>query len=53
MTASCSGFQVRDAAFLARTHLCMRTLGGELDAKGHLDALSEIHRILVDEGQWP
>ncbi len=34
------------------THLCMRTLGGELDAKGHLDALSAIHRVLVDEGHW-
>ena len=32
------------------THLCMRTLGAELPAKGHLDALARIHRILVDEG---
>jgi probable F420-dependent oxidoreductase len=32
------------------THLCMRTLGGELDAKGHLDALAAVHRILLDEG---
>ena len=32
------------------THLCMRTLGGELDAKGHLDALRGIHRVLRDEG---
>ena len=33
------------------THLCMRTLGGELDAKGHLDALTRVHQILVEEGQ--
>ena len=32
------------------THLCMRTLGGELDAKGHLDALARIHEVLVGEG---
>jgi probable F420-dependent oxidoreductase len=32
------------------THLCMRTLGGELDAKGHLEALAHVHRILRDEG---
>ena len=32
------------------THLCMRTLGGELDAKGHIDALARVHRILLDEG---
>jgi probable F420-dependent oxidoreductase len=32
------------------THLCMRTLGGELDARGHLDALTRVHRILVEEG---
>ena len=32
------------------THLCMRTLGGELDAGGHLDALRGIHRVLRDEG---
>jgi len=32
------------------THLCMRTLGGELDAKGHLEALIRVHRVLVDEG---
>jgi probable F420-dependent oxidoreductase len=32
------------------THLCMRTLGGELDAKGHLEALARIHAILVEEG---
>ena len=35
------------------THLCMRTLGGELDAKQHLDALTRIHRILRDEGHVP
>ena len=34
------------------THLCMRTLGGKLDAKGHLDALAEIHRILTAEGHF-
>ena len=32
------------------THLCMRTLGGDLDAKGHLDALTRVHRILLEEG---
>jgi alkanesulfonate monooxygenase SsuD/methylene tetrahydromethanopterin reductase-like flavin-dependent oxidoreductase (luciferase family) len=32
------------------THLCMRTLGGGLDAKGHLDALASVHGILVEEG---
>jgi len=32
------------------THLCMRTLGGGLDAQGHLEALREIHAILVDAG---
>ena len=32
------------------THLCMRTLGGELDAKGHLDALANIHKVLIDAG---
>lgn len=32
------------------THLCMRTLGGELDAKGHLGALERIHGILRDKG---
>ena len=32
------------------THLCMRTLGGELGARGHLDLLRDIHRILVREG---
>ncbi len=32
------------------THLCMRTLGGELDAKGHLDALVRVHGILVEQG---
>jgi hypothetical protein len=34
------------------SHLCMRTLGGELDARGHLDALTRVHRILVEEGQF-
>jgi probable F420-dependent oxidoreductase len=32
------------------THLCMRTLGGELDAKGHLDALTRVHAVLRDKG---
>jgi probable F420-dependent oxidoreductase len=32
------------------THLCMRTLGGDLDAKGHLDALTHIHSVLAGEG---
>ena len=32
------------------THLCMRTLGGGLDARGHLEALREIHAVLVDAG---
>ncbi len=32
------------------THLCMRTLGGDLDAKEHLDALEHVHRILTEEG---
>jgi probable F420-dependent oxidoreductase len=34
------------------THLCMRTLGGELDAKGHLDALAHVHHVLAGEGHW-
>lgn len=37
----------------AITHLCMRTLGGELDGRGHLDALTRVHKILVDEGHMP
>jgi len=32
------------------THLCMRTLGGGLDARGHLEALTRVHRILRDKG---
>ena len=32
------------------THLCMRTLGGGLDAEGHLDALARVHGILCDMG---
>jgi alkanesulfonate monooxygenase SsuD/methylene tetrahydromethanopterin reductase-like flavin-dependent oxidoreductase (luciferase family) len=32
------------------THLCMRTLGGDLDAKGHLDTLRQVHSILLDQG---
>lgn len=32
------------------THLCMRTLGGGLDAKGHLDALAQVHGVLRDKG---
>jgi len=33
------------------SHLCMRTLGGDLDADGHLEALAEVRRILVEEGR--
>lgn len=36
----------REAA--GATHLCMRTLGGELDANGHLDALRHIRKVLDD-----
>jgi len=32
------------------THLCMRTLGGELDAAEHLAALRSVHHILEGEG---
>ncbi len=32
------------------THLCMRTLGGGLDAKGHLDALAHVNAVLRDVG---
>lgn len=32
------------------THLCMRTLGGELDATGHLEALQHIRKRLDDAG---
>ncbi len=32
------------------THLCMRTLGGDLDAAGHLALLEEIHGTLREEG---
>jgi probable F420-dependent oxidoreductase len=32
------------------THLCMRTLGGDFDAKGHLAELARIHSILADQG---
>ena len=35
------------------SHLCMRTLGGKLDAAQHLAALKHIHRILSDEGHLP
>jgi alkanesulfonate monooxygenase SsuD/methylene tetrahydromethanopterin reductase-like flavin-dependent oxidoreductase (luciferase family) len=28
------------------THLCMRTLGGELSASGHLEALRRIRKLL-------
>ena len=28
----------------------LQALGGDLDAKGHLDALVRVHEILVDEG---
>jgi alkanesulfonate monooxygenase SsuD/methylene tetrahydromethanopterin reductase-like flavin-dependent oxidoreductase (luciferase family) len=31
------------------THLCMRTLGGELSASGHLEALKHI-RTRLDDG---
>ncbi len=34
------------------THLCMRTLGGGLSAKRHLDALTGIHRILSEKGYF-
>ena len=30
------------------THLCMRTLGGELDANGHLEALKHVRKLLDD-----
>jgi alkanesulfonate monooxygenase SsuD/methylene tetrahydromethanopterin reductase-like flavin-dependent oxidoreductase (luciferase family) len=30
------------------THLCMRTLGGELSASGHLEALKHIRKLLDD-----
>lgn len=40
--------EARKAAGIS--HLCMRTLGGELDAKGHLDALTRVHRILGEQG---
>ncbi len=30
------------------THLCMRTLGGDLDAKGHLELLARIRKRLDD-----
>ncbi len=32
------------------THLCMRTLGGELDADGHLEALRHIRKRLDEAG---
>lgn len=32
------------------THLCMRTLGGELDANGHVGALERVHQVLADNG---
>ncbi|MDJ0786778.1 MAG: TIGR03619 family F420-dependent LLM class oxidoreductase [Myxococcota bacterium] len=32
------------------THLCMRTLGGELDARGHLDALEHVRSRLSEAG---
>lgn len=42
---------ILQARKLARiTHLCMRTLGAGLDAKGHLAALEGIHETLVAEG---
>jgi alkanesulfonate monooxygenase SsuD/methylene tetrahydromethanopterin reductase-like flavin-dependent oxidoreductase (luciferase family) len=31
-------------------HLCMRTLGGDLDAAGHLAELARIYRVLVGQG---
>jgi probable F420-dependent oxidoreductase len=34
------------------THLCMRTLGGGLDAQGHLQQLQQIHTILRDKGHF-
>lgn len=45
---------IRDFASRAEelgfTHLCMRTLGGDLDAAGHLAELARIHRVLVGQG---
>lgn len=43
-------FDARQATGI--THLCMRTLGGELDAKGHLQTLQRIHTILRDKGHF-
>ena len=34
------------------THVCMRTLGCDFDAQGHLDALASIRSRLVDHGGW-
>ncbi len=34
------------------THLCMRTLGGGLSAKQHLDTLRGIHRTLSEKGYF-
>jgi probable F420-dependent oxidoreductase len=35
------------------THLCMRTLGGDLNAHEHLQALEHIHRLLNDAQETP
>ncbi len=32
------------------TRLCMRTLGGELDAPGHMQARDRMHAVLTDKG---
>ena len=35
--------RVRNWRNAGLTHLCLRTLGGELDAQGHLDRMREAH----------
>jgi hypothetical protein len=39
---------VRERAASGVTHLCMRTLGGQLDAAGHLDLAREIYQTLTE-----
>ncbi len=39
---------VRERAASGVTHLCMRTLGGQLDAAGHLDLAREIYQTLAE-----
>ncbi len=34
------------------THLCMRTLGAELDGPGHLEALRRVRHVLEERGAW-